>query len=218
MKNFGKTMQIFSFVLIGFILGGILSFFLLSSVFDVAVKRNHMYIQGDWVKVQYYGSQITDRLIVLRRMIDRDKVKFDIKPITAAIDARAMVLGAEDITEKAKHLEELEKNISAVIDEYNKRLDLRNLRFSYVEWGMDVKKVIEEYNEHKERYIEAADEFNNLINQFPFDGVAKKHGYKEVPVVTHSALHYVSRKTEPYHKDSIYRIDKYEGSSSAGSY
>lgn len=218
MKNFGKTMQTASFVLIGFILGGVLSFFLVTNLFDTAVKRNRLYIEADWIKVQHHGSRIADKLIVLRRMIDRDGVKFDVKPIIAAIDARAMVLGTEDIAEKAKHLEEMEKNISAVIEEYNKRLDLRNLRFSYVEWGIETKKVIEEYNEYKNRYIEAANEFNHMIRQFPFNRVAGNLGYKEVPVISPSTLIYVSKKTEPYHKDNIYRIDKYEGSSSAGSY
>ena len=129
MKNFGKTMQILFFVIIGFILGGAVSYFTLTNLFDIVIKRNHTYIEGDWFKVQYYGSQVTDQLIKFRKMVADDKVKFDIAPITAAIDARAMMLGAADIDEKAKQLEIMEKNISAVIDEYNKRLDLRNMRF-----------------------------------------------------------------------------------------
>lgn len=218
MKNFGKTMQILFFVLVGFVLGGVLSYFTLTNLFDITIKRNHTYIEADWFKVQYYGNQVTDQLIKFRKMLSDDKVKFDIEPITAAIDARAMMLGAADIDEKAKQLETMEKNISAVIDEYNRRLDLRNMRFGYIEWGLVIKQYIEEYNEHKERYIEAAEEFNSLIEKFPFDMTAKKLGVKAVPIVGHSSLHYVSKKTEPYHKDNIYRIDKYEGSSSAGSY
>ncbi len=213
-----QHVQIAIFVLVGMILGGLLGIFYFGKLFETYLETQHKYIVQDWSKVEYYANRATDQVIKFKKMVIKDKVKMSKAQMDKAINARARLIGSDNLDEKTDSLKKLEKALDKIMKLYNSRMDLRNKKFVYVEWGTVTVDYIDAYNIHKNRYIDAAADFNDKIRKFPFDGVAKSKGYKAFPLAEISELSNVTVDTEKYQKDTIYRIDKLEDSSSAGSY
>jgi len=213
-----QSLLILVFVLIGFVIGGAIGWFYYNKLFDTYLAAMHKYIEQDWSKVEYYSNRATDQVIILKKMLVKDKVKFSRAMVNDVIDARAKVIGADSLEEKNEVLVELEKALNEVMIFYNKRMDLRNKRFGYIEWGMITIPYIEHYNDHKNNYIDAVADFNNKISRRFFKSAAKRKGYGPLPVAKQSYITAVKINTEKYQKDDIYRMDKLEDSSSAGSY
>jgi len=119
----------------------------------------------------------------------------------APIDTRSLFLGSDTLEEKTNLLKKLEKEIQKVIDYYNVRMDLRNKRFAYIEWGMFTGKYMDEYIKYKNRYLDIAVEFNEKIKKFPFKGIAKKKGYKELPLIGENKIAKVKLNKERYTRE-----------------
>ncbi len=218
-KGLGLSLiRIGIFVLVGFMLGGLVAYFYYGNLFRVFVTTQRDYITQDWSKVEYYANRASDQVIELKKMLEKDNVKHKEAPLDGVTDIRSRLIGADNVKEKVELLGGLEKSLNEVMEFYNKRMDLRNKRFGYIEWGMITSQYIEEYNDYKARYIESALEFNDRISRFPFKGTAKKEEIKPFPVSEGGGLKHVKVNTEEYSKDKIYRMDKLEDSSSAGSY
>jgi hypothetical protein len=207
------------FTMIGLLLGLALGYLYFGWLFGEYVMTTRKYIDQDWVKVQYYSNRVVDQVIKLKKMMSADKVKYNSEVLDAAIDTRSRIIGSDSLEDKTKYLNRLEPQINDVIAYYNGRLDLKNKRFGYVEWGMLMTPYLEEYNLHKELYAEAVVMYNDLISKFPFKGAAKGKKLTTLPLPEESKITAVKTNREEYETgDDIYRMDKYEGSSSAGSY
>jgi hypothetical protein len=211
--------KIWIFFAIGATLGLVLGWFYFDWLFGAYVSNDRKYIDQDWVKVQYYANRIVDQAIKLKKMAVADKAKFDYTIIDDAIDTRSRMIGTNMVEEKIKYLAKLEPELNKLIEYYNSRLDLKNKRFGYIEWGMITTQYITEYGEHRERFVESVIAFNSLISKFPFKGVAKKHKFNLIPGVEENMFPEININREEYYKnDGIYRMDLNEGSSSVGSY
>ena len=128
-------------------------------------------------------------------------------------------MGTDRLDVKTEILAKLEPQISDVIKFYNKRMDLKNKRFGYIEWGMITTQYIEQYNEHKEKYSEAVSAYNSLISSMLFKDAARGKKLALLPETDESQISEVNTNREKYGSpDKIFRMDKLEGSSSAGSY
>ncbi len=207
------------FTLVGFGVGLLIAYVYFGWLFGEYVTTTRKYIDQDWVKVQYYSNRVVDQVIRLKKMLAADKVKYKSSVLDAAIDTRSRIIGSDSIEDKTKYLSRLEPQINDVISYYNSRLDLKNRKFGYIEWGMLMTPYLEQYNEHKQAYVEAVIMYNNMISKFPFKGAAKSKKLTLLPLPEESAIKIVKTNREEYETgDNIYRMDKYEGSSSAGSY
>ena len=207
--------QILIFMAVGIAIGSLLGFFYFKNLFQTYLATQHKYIEQDWSKVEYYANRITDQVIKFKKMVVKDKIKISKSKMDKVVNIRARMLGADSLEEKTEQLIKLEGAFTKVMKLYNSRTDLRNKRFGYIEWGMITAEYIDAYNDHKNRYIDAAADFNDKIKKIPF-GWGKKFG--AFPLAEIGELKNVTVNTEKYQKDNIYRIDKLEDSSSAGSY
>jgi len=208
--------KILVFMGIGAVIGLVIGYFYFDWLFGEYMLTVRKYIDNDWAKVQYYSNRIVDQAIVLQNMMHKDKVKYDSAIFDDVIDARARLVGAEKLEDKIRILSDLEKKISALIEYYNSRLDLKNMRFGYIEWGIITGPYIDEYNENKIRYAESVELYNDRIKKFPFKGAANKRNLTVLPNVETSTVMPVNYDREEYKKDNIFRMNKLEGSSSAG--
>jgi hypothetical protein len=195
------------------------AYFYFGWLFGEYVSTTRKYIDQDWVKVQYYSNRVVDQVIKLKKMMASDKVKYKSAVLDAAIDTRSRIIGSDSLEDKTKYLSQLEPQINDVITYYNGRLDLKNKRFGYVEWGMMMTPYLEEYNLHKDTYVEAVAMYNDLISKIPFNWAASSRKLTKLPLPEESRIVIVKTNREEYETgDNIFRMDKYEGSSSAGSY
>lgn len=211
--------KIFIFFGVGAALGLALAYIYFGWLFGEYVQTSRSYLDQDWVKVQYYSNRVVDQIIRLKKMMTADRVKFDGKLFDAAIDTRSRIIGSDRLDEKTVLLGQLEPQIDDVLKYYNTRLDLKKKYFRYVEWGMLVVPYIDEYNEHKENYIDSVSSYDDLISKFPFAGAAKGKKLAALPIPEESKITEVKTNREKFEKnDNIYRMDETEGSSSAGSY
>lgn len=208
--------KILVFICIGSVIGLVIGFFYFDWLFGEYVVTIRKYIDSDWAKVQYYSNRIVDQAIVLRNMMHKDKVQYDSSIIDDVLDARARLIGSDNLEDKTRILSELEKKINTLIEYYNSRMDLKNMRFGYIEWGLITGPYIDEYNEYKSRYAESVKEYNFKIKRFPFKGVASKKKLSVLPAMEEGTVIPVNYDREEYKKDNVFRIDKLEGSSSAG--
>jgi hypothetical protein len=212
-------LKILIFFCIGIALGTALSWFYFNWLFDKYVMTQRQYLDQDWVKVQYYSNRIVDQVIKLKKMMAADKAKYDSAVLDAAIDTRSRIIGSNSLEEKTMLLGQIEPQINEIIKYYNKRLDLKNKRFGYIEWGMITTQYLDEYNEHKETYVASVTAYDNLIAKWPFGDAAKRQKLSGIPIAEESKITEVMTNREEYEKgDNIFRMDKNEGSSSAGSY
>lgn len=204
---------------IGTFIGVVLAYFYFTWLFGKYVQTQRAYIDQDWVKVQYYANRVVDQAIKLKKMMVADNVKFDSTIIDDAIDSRSRMIGTNMVEEKIKHLAKLEPELNRIIEYYNSRLDLKNKRFSYIEWGMITTQYITEYGEHRERFVEAVIAYNDLLSKTMFKRAAKSKNIGLIPGVEENIFPEIKTNREEYEKnDGIYRMDLNEGSSSAGSY
>lgn len=211
--------QIFVFFIIGGTIGFAIGIFYFNWLTGTYVVNTRKYIDQDWVKVQYYANRVVDQVIKLKKMAVADKVKFDFTIIDDAIDTRAKMIGTNKAEERIKNLAVLEPQLNRIMEYYNGRLDLKNKRFGYIEWGMITQEYINEYGEHRERFVESVLEYNNLVSKGWFKGVAKSKKLGPVPGVEENTFPEIMTNREEYYKDDgIYRMDLNEGSSSASSY
>ncbi len=220
-KSVGFTdLKILVFFIVGASIGLAIGLFYFNWLMTEYVVSTRRIIDQDWVKVQYYANRVGDQAVKLKKMAAQDKVKFDFEKTDNVIDARSRMIGSDRIEDKAKFLTELEAAISALIGYYNGRMDLKDRRFSYIEWGMITAKYIDEYNENRMRYAESAVAYNNVVSKWPFSGIAKGKKLGLVPIGGGNGIEEVKLNREEYEKnDGIFRMDKNEGSSSsAGSY
>jgi len=208
--------QIVVFIGIGAIIGLVIGLFYFNWLFGEYVLTLRKYIDEDWAKIQYYSNRIVDQAVVLKNMLYKDKVKYDTAVIDELLDVRARLIGADKLEDKCRILSELEKKINNLIEYYNSRMDLKNMRFGYIEWGLITGPYIDEYNEYKMKYTESATIYNDRIKKFPFKNVAEKKQLTQVPVIETGTVMIINCDTEEYSKDKIFRINKLEGSSSAG--
>jgi hypothetical protein len=213
------SVKIFVFFIVGAALGSFLAYIYFGWLFGVYVENTRKYLDQDWVKVQYYSNRVVDQIIRLKKMMTTDKVKFDGSIFDAAIDTRSRIIGTDKLDEKTILIDQLEPEINDVLKYYNKRLDLKSKHFRYVEWGMLILPYIEEYNEDKAIYIAAVSSYDNMISKLPFKLVAKEKKLAVLPVPEESSITEVKTNREVFERnDNIYRMNKSEGSSSAGSY
>ena len=66
-----QQVQILIFVLVGFILGGLIGLFYYNNLFDAYLTTMRKYIDEDWSKVEYYANRATDQVIRLKKMIEK---------------------------------------------------------------------------------------------------------------------------------------------------
>jgi hypothetical protein len=213
------AVKIWIFFGVGALIGGALALFYFNWLFGAYVSTQRKYIDQDWVKVQYYMNRAVDQAIKLKKMMTQDKVKFDSTIIDDAIDTRARMIGTNKTEEKIQYLIKLEPELNRIIEYYNGRLDLKNKRFGYIEWGMITTQYIDEYGEHRERFVDSVLQYNDLITRFIFKGAAKSRKLGAIPYVTENTFPEVKTNREEYYKkDGIFKMDLNEGSSSASSY
>jgi hypothetical protein len=211
--------KIWIFCGIGMIIGLVIAVYYFNMLFIKYVQTQRTYMEDDWVKVQYYANRVVDQAVKLKKMMVADKVKYDPSIIDNAVDTRAQMIGTNMVEEKIKLLAKLEPEINKVIEYYDSRLDLKNKRFGYIEWGMITTQYLDEYGEHRERFVEAVLAYNDLIARTLFKMAAKQAKLGVIPGVTENTFPEVNTNREKYYKkDGIYRMDLNEGSSSASSY
>lgn len=204
------------FIGIGTIIGIILGFFYFDWLFGEYMLTLRKYIDSDWAKVQYYSNRIVDQGIILKNMMHKDKVKYESSVFDELFDARARLIGADKLEDKGRILLELEKKMTNLVEYYNSRMDLKNMRFGYIEWGIITGPYIEEYNEYKTRYAESLEIYNYRLKKFPFKAAAGKRQLMALPDIGAGTVVPVNYDREEYKKDNIFRINKLEGSSSVG--
>jgi hypothetical protein len=211
--------KIWIFFGIGAVIGLVVAVFYFNWLFKSYVKSQRMYIDQDWVKVQYYMNRAVDQAIKLKKMAVADKVKFDFTIIDDAVDTRSRMIGTNVTAEKVKYLVMLEPQLNRLIDYYNGRLDLKNKRFGYIEWGMITAQYLDEYGEHRERFVDSVIQYNDLIKRFIFKGVAKGLKLGPIPEVDENTFPPVKTNREEYYRDDgIFRMDLNDDSSSSKKY
>ena len=211
--------KIWIFFSIGALLGLVLAGYYFNFLFIKYVQVQRTYMEDDWVKVQYYANRVVDQAVKLKKMMESDKVKYDAAVIDDAVDTRAQMIGTNMVEEKINLLAKLEPQINRLIEYYNGRLDLKNKRFGYIEWGMITTQYLDEYGEHRERFVETVLAYNDLIARTIFRMAAKQAKLGPIPGVTENTFPEVKTNREKYYKkDGIYRMDLNEGSSGASSY
>lgn len=208
--------KILIFMGIGIVIGLVVGLFYFNWLFGEYMLTIRKYIDNDWAKVQYYSNRIVDQAIVLNNMMHKDKVQYDSSVIDELVDTRARLIGSDKLEDKFRILSELEKKINTLVEYYNSRMDLKNMRFGYIEWGIITGPYIDEYNEHKTRYAESVELYNSKIKKFPFKGAARKKQLTELPFIKVETIVPVNYNREEYKKDNVFKINKLEGSSSAG--
>jgi len=189
-------------VLIGMAIGGFISIVMYDKVFTESLKRLKDYTVEDWGRMEYYASKIVDRTIKYREMMDKDKMKYDPKPFDEAVAARSVILGGDTLKDKAAHIGRLEEAINTILEEYNKKMELRRERFYYLEWGMVTKEFIHEYKIKRDHYRDTVNEYNFRIKTMPFVLFAKGKGFEELPQIEESRLTAVQLATEEYSENS----------------
>ena len=193
--------QIILFTLVGFSLGAVLSFFYFDQLFDAFMVQKLQYIEDDWSRTEYFANRLADQTIALKKLLTDDKIKkVDYEAFNSAIDIRSRIIGGDTLAEKVPLLKKFEEEINRVIAFYNSRMDLRNKRFSYIEWGNMTREYIKEYEPTKPAYNEAADDFNGKLKIFPYSWAAKKKKYKVLPLAEEGKITPVQMATEKYYK------------------
>jgi len=201
------------------IIGLVIAAYYFNLLFIKYVQTQRTYMEDDWVKVQYYANRVVDQAVKLKKMMASDRVKYDSSIIDDAVDTRAQMIGTNMVEEKIKLLATLEPQINKLIEYYNARLDLKNKRFGYIEWGMITTQYLDEYGEHRERFVESVLAYNDLIARTMFRIAAKQAKLGPIPGVTDNTFPEIKTNREKYYKkDGIYRMDLNEGSSGASSY
>ncbi len=208
--------KILIFMGIGTVIGLVIGYFYFDWLFGEYMLTVRKYIDNDWAKVQYYSNRIVDQAIVLQNMMHKDKVAYDSSIFDELLDARARLIGADKLEDKGRILSDLEKKMNKLIEYYNSRFDLKNMRFGYIEWGIITGPYIDEYNEHKVRYADSVALYNSKVKKFPFKGAATKRQLTVLPEIETGTVMIVNYDREEYKKDNIFKINKLEGSSSAG--
>jgi len=193
-------LQIFVFIIVGFAIGVVLSFFLYKGVFETYLSQQRKYIEQDWSNVEYFTNRITDQVITLRKMLMADKARADYEKIDSIVDMRSRVLGGDSIDEKTPLIKDIVKDSQDMITYYNGRMDLRRKHFDYIKWGKDTQPLIDEFNDKVADYNAAADDFNGKIKIFPYSWIAKEKKYKRLPLVKELILTSVQTATEEYIK------------------
>jgi len=195
--------QIFIFVIIGIAIGVVISAVYYDQLFDQFMAQKLRYIEDDWSKTEYFANRLTDQVIALKKLLVADKVKkVDYEPFDKALDLRSRIIGGDTLQDKVPLLKELLENINAIITYYNSRMDLRNKRFSYIEWGMITGDYAKEFEETVPEYNTDADDFNGKIKIFPYSWVAQKKKYKELPLTTEGKITPVQTATEEYTRET----------------
>lgn len=207
--------KIFILIGIGTVIGLVIGFFYFNWLFGEYILTMRKYIDNDWAKVQYYLNRIVDQAIVFNNMMQKDKVKYDSSVIDELVDSRARLVGVDKIEDKIKIITQLEKKINTLVEYYNSRIDLKNMRFGYIEWGIIIGNYINEYNEHKIKYAESVELYNTTIKKFLFKMSAGKRQLSELPFIKVATIIPINYNSEEYQRDNIFRMNKLEGSSSA---
>ncbi len=195
-----EQLQIGVFILIGAVIGVILSFFIFKGVFEAYLAMQRKYIDEDWSKVEYFTNRITDQVINLRKMLLVDKAKADYDKIDSIIDLRSRVIGGDTLQDKIPLMKELIISSEEIISYYNSRMDLRRKHFTYIEWGMATQPLLEEFNDSVNAYNVSADDFNGKIRIVPYSWIADLKKYKRLPLVKGLLLTSVQTATEEYTK------------------
>jgi len=208
--------KILIFMGIGTVIGLVIGYFYFDWLFGEYMLTVRKYIDNDWAKVQYYSNRVVDQGIVLKTMMHKDKVQYEPSIFDELLDARARLIGADKLEDKSRIVSDLENKMNKLIEYYNSRMDLKNMRFGYIEWGIITGPYIDEYNEYKTRYAESVSLYNSKVKKFPFKGAAAKKQLTALPDIETGTVMIVNYDREEYKKDNIFKMNKLEGSSSAG--
>jgi hypothetical protein len=195
--------QIFIFIIIGIAVGAVISAIYYDELFNTFMAQRLKYVEGDWTKTEYYANRLTDQVIALKKLLVTDKVKkVDYSPFDRALDIRSRIIGGDTLQDKVPLLKDLLDNINSIVDYYNSRMDLRNKRFSYIEWGMITGDYAKEFEDTVPVYNTDADDFNGKIKIFPYSWVAKNKHYKALPLVEEGRITPVQTATEKYTRET----------------
>lgn len=201
-KKIGSNYILF-FVLIGFIIGSGIGIIYYDKLFEVYLTTLKNYAMEDFKKTEAYANKVVDQAVKLRKMLSDNKIKYDNTIFEKVFDTRSRLLGSDDIKEKAEYIKKYEEDFNKVLEFYNSRMDLRNKRFGYIEWGMETGEYLKEYVYNKDRYRDAAKEYNEKSKKFPLTLITKRKNFSSYPELDANKIIEPKIKTEKYIKDDL---------------
>lgn len=145
LKEIKVKSVILFFVLIGFLLGGAIGIIYYDKLFEVYLLKLKSYVIEDFKRIEAYANKVVDQAIKLRKMLSDNKIKYDNSIFERVIDTRSRLIGADSIQEKVEYLTKFEDDFNKIMEFYNSRMDLRNKRFGYIEWGIATQEYVKEY-------------------------------------------------------------------------
>jgi hypothetical protein len=194
-------LQIIIFTIVGFALGIFISTVYYDQLFELFMAQRLKYVEDDWSRTEYFANRLADQTIALKKLLTDDRIKkVDYAPFDSALDLRSRMIGGDTLDDKVPLLKDFEADVNRIIAYYNSRMDLRNKRFSYREWGMITAQYSKDFEEAKPKYNVDADDFNGKIKIFPYSWVAKKKKYKALPLTEEGKITPVQTATEKYFK------------------
>ncbi len=203
MENKNKGSYILIYIILGFLLGAGIGFVYYNKLFEIYLTTLKNYALEDYKKTEAYANKIIDQAVKLRKMLTDNKIKYDNAIFEKIFDTRSRLLGADNINEKVLHLKEYEENFNKILEFYNSRMDLRNKRFGYIEWGIETKEYLEEYVFNKDRYRDSSKEYNEKLKKIPLTLITKRKKYSPYPELSASIIIEPKIKTEKYIKDDL---------------
>ncbi len=191
------------FVLIGFILGAGIGIIYYDKLFEVYLTTLKSYVIEDYKRTEAYANKVIDQAVKLRKMLADNKIKYDSFIFEKIFDTRSRLLGSDNIQEKVEYINKYEEDFNKILEFYNSRMDLRNKRFGYIEWGMETKEYIKEYVYNKDRYRDSSKEYNEKLKKFPLTLITKRKNFVSYPELKASIIIEPKLKTEKYVKDDL---------------
>lgn len=190
--------KIFFLALIGMGLGAVISWILYDKALNTSLINMKHNVDSAWHETLLRLNKVVDRAIILRKKYVDDKVKADYAMFDNVIDTRSRLLGTEDETEKAALIAQVEEEFDTIIKFYNSRMDLRNKRFTYIQWALETEPLIAEYKEYMEKYRKEVDNFDIQIKRFPLNWLAKRNKFSAYPLPEEPEFTPFENRTEKY--------------------
>ncbi len=191
------------FILIGFILGAGIGIIYYDKLFEVYLTTLKSYVMEDYKRTEAYANKVVDQAVKLRKMLADNKIKYDNLIFEKIFDTRSRLLGSDNMQEKAEYINKYEEDFNKILEFYNLRMDLRNKRFGYIEWGMETGKYIKEYVYNKDRYRDSSKEYNEKLKKFPLILITKRKNFNSYPELSASIIIEPRLRTEKYVKDDL---------------
>jgi len=208
LKEIKEKSVVLFFVLVGFLLGGAIGIIYYDKLFEVYLSKLKSYVIEDFKKTEAFANKVVDQAIKLRKMLSDNKIKYDNSIFEKVIDTRSRLIGADSIQEKVEYLTKFEDDFNKIMEFYNSRMDLRNKRFGYIEWGMTTQDYVKEYAYNKDKYRDDVKEYNEKLKKFPLTLVSKRKNFTSYPELEANKIIEAKLKLEKYEEKDLKEYKK----------